>query len=313
MKQEAFERQHGEAWARFEALCGGASGDLPTAYRRVCLHLALARQRGYTERLVLHLNGLVRQGHQALYGPAGNPARSWGAFLAGGFARAVRRLRVPVLASALLFGVPFASLALGAARRPEAAQVILEPQELSRMEGMYEGQGGRFGRSGEADTDVGMFGFYVWNNVRVGFQAFAGGLLMGVGALFFLVHNGLHGGAAAGWVTHAGLGRNFWSFVVTHSALELPSLILSGAAGLAVGWALWAPGRRTRGEALRAAVVQAMPLVIGAALMDVAAAALEAFWSSSAAVPPAVKFTTGGVLWALMLVYFLAAGRTRAR
>jgi hypothetical protein len=55
-----------------------------------------------------------------------------------------------------------------------------------------------------------------------------------------------------------------------------------------------------------------MPLVYGAALMDALAACLEAFWSASALVPPAVKLAAGGLLWAAMGTYFLLAGRRHA-
>ncbi len=314
MKQELFERTHTAEWDAFAAMCGKTGqGDLPRAYRRICHHLALARQRCYTAGLVRRLDNLVMRGHQELYGNASGLTRGWGDFVLRGLPRRVRALRGPVLAAVLLFGLPFGALTLASRRNTELAAMVESPQELAHMESMYQSGKEKFGRKDAADADVQMFGFYIWNNVRIGFQAFAGGIVFGLGSIFFLFFNGLHGGAAAGWVTHAGLGRNFWSFVVTHSALEIPSLILSGAAGLHLGWALLAPGRRRRGQALREAVKEALPLVYGAAAMDVGAACLEAFWSSSALTPQAVKFGAGGALWAAVLAYFLFAGRRHAR
>ncbi len=35
---------------------------------------------------------------------------------------------------------------------------------------------------------------------------------------------------------------------------------------------------------------------------------LEAFWSASAQIPPAVKFTVGGGLWGMVLLYFALGG-----
>lgn len=313
MKQETFENAHQAEWEAFEALCGpGGAGDLPQAYRRVCHHLALARHRCYTAGLVNRLNALVMLGHQELYGSA-RGTFGWGSFLTGGFARSVRGMAAPVLLATVLFGLPFAGLALAVRHNAELAYLVESPQALAHMESMYQSGQEKFGRKNAADADVQMFGFYIWNNIRINFQAFAGGILLGLGSIFFLAFNGLHAGAAGGWLTHAGLGANFWSFVVTHSALEIPSLILSGAAGLHMGWALLAPGRRTRGQALRKAVKEALPLVYGAALMDVGAASLEAFWSSSALVPQAIKFGAGAVLWTAVLTYFLFAGRRHAR
>ena len=314
MRQERFEQAHRAEWAAFEAMLEpGASADqLPQAYRRICQHLALARDRCYTAGLVTRLNGLVMAGHQVLYGSALGLGPQWGRFLAGGLARSTRALARPVLLAAALFGLPLVVLPFAIARNPQVAYLVEDPQQLARMESMYRPEAGRFGRANQAQTDVAMFGFYIWNNIRITFQAFAGGILLGLGSVFYLLHNGLHGGAAAGHLAHAGLGAQFWPFVATHSALELPALVLAGGAGLHLGWALVAPGRRSRARALVEAARAGMPLVYGAALMDALAACIEAFWSASALVPPALKLAAGALLWSAMAGYFLLAGRRRA-
>jgi uncharacterized membrane protein SpoIIM required for sporulation len=314
MKQERFERTHWEEWEALAGMLAAGTDDprLPQAYRRVCQHLALARDRCYTAGLVQRLNGLVMAGHQALYGSTLGLGPQWGRFLAGGLARSVRALAGPVLLAAALTGLPMVVLPLAIAHDPRLAYLVEEPEDLARMERMYQPGSGRFGRASQAQTDVAMFGFYIWNNIRIGFQAFAGGIALGLGSVFFLVYNGVHGGAVAGFLAQAGLGRQFWPFVATHSALELPALVLAGAAGLHLGWSLVAPGRRSRAQALRAAAREGMPLVYGAALLDALAACIEAFWSASALVPPALKLAAAAVLWAAMAGYFLLAGRRHA-
>ena len=56
--------------------------------------------------------------------------------------------------------------------------------------GYYDPSNPRLGMRG-ADSSLFMFGFYIWNNVRIGFQTFAGGLLAGVGSVWFLASNGV--------------------------------------------------------------------------------------------------------------------------
>ncbi|MGA2079826.1 MAG: stage II sporulation protein M [Holophaga sp.] len=329
MKQERFERAHREEWAALEALLAGgarsrsgarlpagdagraAAAGLPEAYRRACQHLALARERCYSAGLVQRLNALVLAGHQALYGSTLELGPQWGRFLAGGLARRTRALARPVLLAAALLVLPTAVLPMAIVRDPELAYVLEDPHDLARLETMYQPGAARAGRPGGAADDVAMFGFYIWNNVRISFQAFAGGILFGLGSVFYLVYNGVHGGVAAGHLVQAGLGRQFWPFVATHTALELPSLVLAGGAGLHLGWALLAPGRRTRARALLEAARDALPLVYGAALLDLGAACIEAFWSASPQVPPPVKLGTGAALWLLVAAYFLLAGRRR--
>jgi uncharacterized membrane protein SpoIIM required for sporulation len=157
-----------------------------------------------------------------------------------------------------------------------------------------------------------MFGFYIWNNVQIGFQTFAGGLAYGVGSLWFLASNGVVIGAVAGYLTQIGYSRSFWSFVAGHSPFELLAIVLSGAAGLRLGLALVAPGNLSRKAALVAAAKPAVRVMYGAALMFFIAAFIEAFWSPLTDVPYATKIAAGVAGWILLLSYFAFAGRARA-
>jgi uncharacterized membrane protein SpoIIM required for sporulation len=321
MKQQAFEAAHEAEWAEYEGLLGQpgrgpapvpAAGDYPARYRRICHHLALARERRYTAALVRRLNEMALRGHHALYGARPGLQRTWVRFLRAGFPRLVRANWRPVLLAAALFYGPFAALPFAVRADPEIAYLVEDPQALARMEEMYRSGNEKFGRKDASDTDVTMFGFYIWNNVRITFQVFASGLLLGLGSIFFLLANGVDGGAVAGHLTRLGLGGNFWSFVITHSALETTGLVLAGAAGMKLGFSLLSPGRKSRMQALKDAARNGVAMVYGAAFMVFLAAFFEAFWSSSALIPAAVKFAVGGTLWALVLAYFLAAGRRHA-
>ncbi len=108
-----------------------------------------------------------------------------------------------------------------------------------------------------------MFGYYVMHNIGIAFQTFASGLLLGVGSAFFLVYNGLVIGAVAGHLSEIGFGQTFWSFVIAHGAFELTAIALAGAAGLQLGWALIAPRRLTRAEALKRAARKSVLLICG--------------------------------------------------
>jgi uncharacterized membrane protein SpoIIM required for sporulation len=110
-----------------------------------------------------------------------------------------------------------------------------------------------------------------------------------------------------------GYGENFYPFVIGHGAFELTAIVLSGAAGLRLGFALLAPGRLSRGQALLTAGRESVRILYGAAGMLVIAAFLEAFWSSAALVPPPVKYGVGAFFGAVVLLYLWLGGRTRRR
>jgi len=178
---------------------------------------------------------------------------------------------------------------------------------------MYDPDSGHLGRSVEraASEDWAMFGYYIMHNIGIAFQTFASGLLFGLGSAFFLIFNGLMIGAVAGHLTYLGYGQTFWSFVIGHGAFELSAIALAGAAGLQLGWAMIAPGRQTRVEALRLAARKSVLMICGVMLFLLIAAFIEAYWSSKTAPAPMTKYLVGAALWGLVAVYLLFAGRTR--
>lgn len=324
MRQQVFEDRFGPEWDVLERWlerrdkpkagrgpAGFSESELPQRYRRLCHHLALARDRRYGAYVVERLHRLASEIHQVLYGAQGEQRSQWMTYFYGGFARIVRYEWRVVLAASLLFVVPFIAMFFIARWTPDAALYVLPPEQIAAFEEMYGKSAERLGRRG-ADSDFVMFGYYIFNNVRIAFQMFAGGLLLGIGALFFLLFNGVVLGTVAGYVTAAGYGVSFYSFVSGHSALELTGLVLAGAAGLKLGAALVAPGRLTRKQALIAAGRRAAGIMYGAAAMLFAAAFVEAFWSPRGGVAPEVKYAVGAIAWLLVLSYFVFAGRRRA-
>ncbi len=316
MKQKPFERAHLEEWEEFERFLDGGgrafdAAELPWRYRRLCQSLALAADRQYSPALVDRLNRLALRGHHALYQNRSRQSQRVWEFVVAGFPALVRSEWRLVAAAALLFLGPLGALITVLQFFPDFVHYLLAPEQIARFNEMYDPAARRLGMR-EADTSLLMFGFYIWNNVRIGFQTFAGGLAAGVGSVWFLASNGVVIGAVAGYLTEIGYARTFWSFVAGHSSLELLAIVLSGAAGLKLGLAVIAPGNRSRRAALVMAARPAVRVMYGAALMFLAAAFVEAFWSPLTGVPFAVKVGVGLALWFFLGLYFSMGGRRRA-
>lgn len=315
MKQSPFEAAHVREWEEFEKFLDKQPSfdpaEMPSRYRRLCQSLALAADRQYSPALVDRLNALALRGHHALYENRRRQTQPVVEFLLGGFPALVRREWRLVLIATLLFFGPLAGLIAVLQVFPEFVHYLLAPEQIASFHEMYDPAARRLGMR-EADTSLMMFGFYIWNNVRIGFQTFAGGLLFGVGSVWFLASNGVVIGAVAGYLTQIGYDQTFWSFVAGHSSLELLAIVLSGAAGMRLGVAVIAPGNLSRKAALMAAAKPAVRMMYGAALMFFAAAFVEAFWSPLTDVPYRVKIWTGLAGWGLLLLYFALAGRSRA-
>jgi uncharacterized membrane protein SpoIIM required for sporulation len=329
VRQAIFEARYRADWLRFEAWLDRdeklrkprdnsdaadvlPDRELPQAYRRICQHLALARDRQYSPELVDRLNQLALRGHTLLYGARTRRGVAQAlAFLLGDFPRLVRAERRLVAVAAVLFFGPLIGLIAVLQWYPDFVHYLHDPDALAKFKEMYDPANQRLGMR-QADDNVAMFGFYIWNNVKIGFRTFATGLAFGVGSIFYLVFNAVAIGAIAGYLTQAGYGVPFWSFVSGHSAFELTAIVISGAAGLRLGLALIAPGLHSRKAALMAAARPAVRLMIGAAVMFLAAAFIEAFWSPVTLFAPLTKYTIGAVLWGFVIGYFLFQGRARA-
>jgi uncharacterized membrane protein SpoIIM required for sporulation len=277
-------------------------------YRRACEHLALARARSYPAYLLDQLERLTADAHQVIYQRREFGLAAIRRFLSVDFPRTVRADAGYVWLSAALLYIPTLIIGWLVYRRPDLILSVVDARTAAMFDQMYSQSATAVGRAAQGDWV--MFGFYIRHNIGIAFQCFAGGLFAGIGSLFYLVYNGALFGAVAGYLTERGHGPTFWSFVVTHSAFELTAIVLSGAAGLKIGHALVMPGRLTRMQSLVEATRNCAPVVAGAAIMLLIAAALEAFWSSASWLPYAVKYSVAAGCWIAVLSYLTFQGRS---
>ena len=321
MKQHEFVEKYEPTWKAFAALVDAMSkaqpsrapkasvAEFPFMFRQLSQQLALARDRNYSAHLIERLNQLVLKGHQHLYRARRGTRTRVARFFASEFPARVRADAGLVWVACALLYLPAAAMVLAVALNPDFVYSVLAAEQLERYEQMYDPQSSHFARERDSDSDFAMFGFYIKNNISVGFQTFAGGILLGLGSMFYLVYNGLLLGIVGAHLHNVGFGETFYAFVITHGAFELTAIALAGAAGLKLGFALLAPGRRLRSVALREAARECVTIIYGVIGLLVVAAFVEAFWSSSTLVPAAAKFAVGTACWLLVAIYLLRVGR----
>lgn len=313
MRQQAFEDNCRDKWQQLETLLDNKNDEnidqLPYLYRQACHDLALAKQRRYTPNLIDYLNQLVMRGHHQLYRQNTRYRYKWIHFVIAGFAQVLRENANYVYVSLILFCLPAIVVGTLCFYDEEVIYGTMSYGQVQSIEQMYDPEKRVIGRERESDSDLLMFGFYIKNNIGIGFRTFAGGMLFGIGSIFFLVYNGIFLGGVAGHLTQLGYTETFYPFVIGHGAFELTAIVFSGAAGLMLGYALINPGQYRRVTALRIAAKEAIKIMYGAVLMLVIAAFLEAFWSSSTTVPTTVKYAVGTALWLFVIIYCVFAGR----
>jgi len=329
--QNATAEQTRERWARLAALIERADrpglkalepeelDEFARLYRRAVADLAAARARSGDERLLRYLNNLVGRAHGLLYGGRARRRLNLRGFFLVSIPQTFRDgWRFTVL-SAVVFLLP-ALVTWGlAADNPAWADALFRPGMAEMVQDFLARDvpaGQWFADSQSvvgADT---LSGHIFVNNATISLAAFALGITAGIGTLWLLFSNGLMLGAMLGIFAHHGRLIDFLGMVGPHGVLEIFAIIVSGGAGLTIGWALIDPGDRPRAQALAEAAGKAVRLVAGVVVMLAVAAAIEGFLSPQTtgllqANEPRVML--GVAVWLAAMLWLLTSGRTPLR
>jgi uncharacterized membrane protein SpoIIM required for sporulation len=268
-------------------------------YRSSAADLALARQRWPRDPAVSRLEELVSRARHLVYAA---PRRRLSpiSFFGTGYWKLVAGRPVLLAVSAILVFAPAALAAGWALDDPGAAGGLVPAEYRSVAEPRTEGTDLGFTADEEAGTAAQIF----TNNIRVTLVAFAGGISGGIITAAVLLFNGVLLGTVAGLAWGAGNGRPFFELVVAHGVLELSCIVVAGAAGLRLGWALVDPGRLPRVLSLRREAERTLLIAVGTAPWLVVAGLVEGFLTPSGlglGNAIAIGAFLGTVYWSLLL------------
>lgn len=309
-------------WARLESLTSQVQSghlralnatdleEMTRLYRLAASDLARARRDFPGDRVVSYLNRLVSSSYASVYSTAGFSWRDIARWYAVGFPRLFRQTASYFLLAAFLLLGPAILSFIATLTYPSSASTLLDSNTYQSVVS-YAQRGELWTEIPGAERPLAAAGIMT-NNIQVAIFAFAGGMLLGLGAVYVLVFNGIQLGAIFGIVTRHGLGFNLLSFISAHGVIELSVICLAGGAGFMLTDAILRPGMLTRGESLSIAANRAVRLLLGGASLLVVAGTIEGFLSPSD-VPYWVKFITGLVTGVLLYSYWLLAGRRKVK
>jgi len=150
------------------------------------------------------------------------------------------------------------------------------------------------------------------HNTGIGFLSFATGILAGLPTIILVFYNGITIGAFAWIFSRDGAWPIFWAWLLPHAIPELLAITLCSTAGLLIGKAVLAPGRRHTAAALRDAATPALELVIAAVPLFVVAAAIESFLRQSS-LSTGARFAAAAIAVAWIVTYVWYVHRLAAR
>jgi len=302
---------------RIEDSSTGASREelheLVELYRRTATDLNRARSHTANPELLGYLNQLTGRAYRYIYRAAHETPvlPAFAKLVTREIPSAFRRERVAVAiaAAAFVLGTLFGALAVIA---DSANGPRLVPREFftrsprERVEHIENGDE----RIDSVDKAL-YFGASLYtHNIKVACLTFSLGALTIIGGIWILFYNGVILGAIATMYLLDGVSVFFFAWVGPHGALELPSIVFAGAAGLLTGRALLMPGDLTRQASVRRVLPSVWRMIIGAALTLILAGIIEGSFSqfSAKSIPYSLKIAVAIVLFAGLMTYLFFSG-----
>ncbi len=272
---------------------------LALLYREAAGDLSRVREDRSARTLAAELNALVSRAHGLMYAQARRGGlRAVLQFFGSEYPALFRRLLPYVLFSLTLLVCGALSGALLAAARPQFALHLLGPRMISTIEAHRMWTERINAVAPAASSGI------MTNNLSVTFLAFAAQLTAGLGTLYMIAWNGILLGVIAMVCREHGMSLQLWSFVAPHGSLELPAIVIGGAAGFRLASGLLFPGVWSRRHSLALAGAEATRLIAGVVPLLVVAGLFEGFFSPTHA-PAALKVLVGAVLFSLLNLWLL--------
>lgn len=294
-----------QARRRPSSLLPAEVDELVRLYQRVSTQLSYARNHYQDPTLTAELTTIVAAANATLYRRTSSPGAGLRRFFTISFPAAVWHLRRFVAVAAVATLLPAAIVGLWLSATEEALAYVGSDTERAayvdtEFEDYYSSE-----PASQFATSV------LVNNIRVSFFAYAAGALLGFGTILILIFNGANLGVAWALFIVAGQQGRFWGLILPHGLLELSAVIVAGAAGMALGWALISPGDRSRGEAFTEEARRSVMVILGLILVFICAGIIEGFVTPSP-LPTAARVGIGIAVEAAFVSYVVSFGRRAA-
>ncbi len=254
---------------------------IPALYRATLSSLSVARATSLDSALVDYLEALSARAYFFVYGARATLGERILDFFAIAWPRTVRAMWRETLAAAL---VTLAGLAAAyfLVRADPSFFFSFVPESLS---------GGRdptatteqlratlYGAPNDRSAPLSVFATFLFtHNAQISLFAFALGIAFCLPSILLIAYNGCSLGAMFAVFDAHGLAVPFGGWILVHGVTELFAIILAGAAGIRIGWAVAFPGSLSRLQAAERAGREGGIAMLGVVIMLFIAGLLEGF------------------------------------
>jgi uncharacterized membrane protein SpoIIM required for sporulation len=276
MDLDAYSAAHSEEWNRLAELgkksrfTGQESDELIDRYQSAASHLSAIKTTVGTSVYGDRLSLYISRARLRFTGASANVLSQIPTFFLRHLPAALYRLRWISLAVAVATVIIAFLYGWWATSDPRVLANLASPSELRQ----YASKDFVDYYSNHSET---LFTSLVWtNNAWLAAQCIAYGII-GVYSPYLLFSNAQSIGLSAGLMGHFGHLDLFFLYIAPHGQLELYSIFVAGAAGMAIFWSWVSPGSKTRLQSLAAGGRSLFTVVIGLVCSLLVSGIIEGF------------------------------------
>jgi uncharacterized membrane protein SpoIIM required for sporulation len=266
-------------------------------YRLLAHDLARARRLIPNTRARSFLESAYAQAHATLHKPSTHLGYAVWSLFRDQVPEVVRWLRPHIIWVSLLFVL---SLLVGAwmvNTYPDLINLFASPDLIATVE---RGELWTEGLLNVVPSSV-LSVQILTNNIVVSLFAYCAGFLFGLGTFYIVGLNGLMLGAIFAFTRQHGLDDELFRFVLAHGCVELSVMVLSGAAGAAVGEALVRPTTASRGQSFQTAALRTGKLITACVVLLIGCGFIEGYISPNPEFPMWTRAAVGVGYWLFMI------------
>lgn len=299
MREALFVKQNSGKWKAYEHSPATHPDEIADRFIDITNDLSYAKTFYPKSKTTSYLNGLASTLHQSIYKNKKEDSNRFINFWKFELPVLFYTYRRQLLYAFLFFTISASIGVLSAKYDDQFIRVILGDSYVN-MTNENITRGDPFGVYKQT-SEFPMFFAIAANNIYVSLLMFVSGIFLSIGPIFYLLQNGVMLGSFEYYFFSRGLGLESILVIWIHGTLEIPAIIIAGAAGLVLGHGLLFPKTFTRFQAFKQSAKDGTKIALGIVPILLVAAFFEGFITRHTEMP--IWLSTG--ILGLSLIFII--------
>jgi len=278
MREALFIKKNAQKWQEYEHFQTDDPDEMANRFTTLVDDLAYAKTFYPHSKVTKLINGHAVSIYQSIYQNKKEKYTRLISFWKTELPLVIRKNHKTFLFTFIVFAVCFLMGVISSMRDYEFVKGVLGENYVTMTEENIA-NGDPFGRYKDTAEEgyFSSFMFFFYNNVKVDFILFIGGLLLGVFTLNFLFTNSVMFGTFQTMFITKGLGAKAAMVIWVHGTMEAAAMVVSATAGFIIAKSVLFPGSYNRLSSFKRGMKDAIKIMVVFVPMTICAAFLESY------------------------------------